>query len=226
MTLNEQPDDGGDLSRRIRRRRSALGLTREEVAARARMDSGYLARVEHAPLAPTTSTLIRLADALDTTVADLLGAIPEQPPGHGRAALHPVLTELGEQECLRLIEPGGIGRVAFEWAGRLQVLPVNFAVHNGGIVFRTAATTAIGHYSEGPVAFEVDRFDEGTHQGWSVLIDGTARRADSEQTPLLSATVEPWAGGDREVYVVITPTCITGRRVGAGYDAMTTVTRP
>ena len=114
MTANEQPDGGGDLSRRVRRRRSVLGLTREEVAARARMDSGYLARVEHAPVALTTSTLIRLADALDTTVAELLGAIPEQPPGHGRAALRAVLAELSEQECLRLIEPGGIGRVAFE----------------------------------------------------------------------------------------------------------------
>ncbi|WP_405067565.1 pyridoxamine 5'-phosphate oxidase family protein [Kribbella sp. NBC_01510] len=226
MTANEQPDGGGDLSRRVRRRRSVLGLTREEVAARARMDSGYLARVEHAPVALTTSTLIRLADALDTTVAELLGAIPEQPPGHGRAALRAVLAELSEQECLRLIEPGGIGRVAFEWAGRLHVLPVNFAVHHGGIVFRTAATTSIAQYGEGPVAFEVDRFDQGMRQGWSVLIDGPARHADSDRASLLSTTVDPWAGGDRQVYVVITPTCITGRRVRAGHDATTGGSHP
>jgi hypothetical protein len=180
------------------------------------MDSGYLARVEHAPVALTTSTLIRLADALDTTVADLLGAVAEQPSGHGRAALHPALVELSEQECFRLIEPGGIGRVAFEWAGRLHVLPVNFAVYNGGIVFRTAATTAIAQYGDGPVAFQVDRFDEGMHEGWSVLIDGTARHAGSDGAALLSTTIDPWAGGDRQVYVVITPTCITGRQVRAG----------
>ena len=226
MSANEQLDSGGDLSRRVRRRRSVLGLTREEVAARARMDSGYLARVEHAPAALTTGTLIRLADALDTTVDDLLGAIPEHPPGHGQATLHPVLGELSEPECLRLIEPGGIGRVAFELAGRLTVVAVNFVVHNGAIVFRTAATTAIGQYGQGPVAFEVDRFNEGMRQGWSVLISGTARHADSERTALLSTTVDPWAGGEREVYVVITPTCITGRQVRAGHNARTRGSRP
>jgi len=217
MTANDRTNSGGDLSRRVRRRRGALGLTREEVAARARMDPGYLARVEQAPVAMTAGTLIRLADALDTTVSELLGSIPEQPPGHGRAALHPVLAEMREQECLRLIEPGGIGRVAFELAGRLTVVPVNFIVHNGGIVFRTAATTTLGRYGEGPVAFEVDRIDEGMHEGWSVLISGTAQHVDSEQTAALGTTidVDPWAGGDREVYVLITPTRITGRRVRA-----------
>ena len=39
MAPNEQADGRGDLAARIRRRRGALGLTREEVAARARMDS-------------------------------------------------------------------------------------------------------------------------------------------------------------------------------------------
>lgn len=217
MTANEQPKDGGDLSRRVRRRRGALGLTREEVAGRAKMDPSYLARVEHAPVAMTAGALIRLADALDTTVSDLLGSVPEQPPGHGRAALRPILTEVREQECLRLIEPGGIGRVAFELDGRLTVVPVNFTVHHGDIVFRTAATTAIGRYGEGPVAFEVDRIDEGMHEGWSVLISGTARRTDPEETAALRTTtfVDPWAGSDRELYVLITPIRITGRRIRA-----------
>ena len=218
MTATEDPDGGGDLSRRVRRRRSALGLTREEVASRARMDPGYLARVEHAPVALTMDTLIRLADALDSTVADLLGEIPEQPPGHGDAALHPVLSGLSEPECLRLIEPGGIGRVAFEQAGRLTVVPVNFVVHDGGIVFRTSATTAIGRYGEGPVAFEVDRIDEGMHEGWSVLVSGTAQQLDAEQTAALGTDVDPWAGGDRAVYVLITPTGVTGRRIRASPD--------
>src|SRR4051812_48466161 len=45
-------------------------------------------RVEHAPAALIVGALIRLADALDTNVSDLLGAHPARPPGHGRAALH------------------------------------------------------------------------------------------------------------------------------------------
>jgi transcriptional regulator with XRE-family HTH domain len=160
MAPHERPDGGGDLATRIRRRRGALGLTREEVAARARMDSSYLAHVEHAPVAMTAGTLIRLADAIDTTISGLLGAVPARPPGQGPAALHPTLDDLREQECLCLIEPGGVGRIAFDNAGRLIVVPVNFSVHHGDIVFRTAATSAIGQYGEGPVAFEVDRIDE------------------------------------------------------------------
>ena len=184
------------------------------------MDSSYLAHVEHAPVAMTAGTLIRLADALDTTVSGLLGSVPARPPGHGPAAAHPALDDMREQECLRLIEPGGIGRIAFDDAGRLIVVPVNFTVHHGDIVFRTAATSAIGQYGEGPVAFEVDRIDEGMHEGWSVLISGTARQADTDETEALGTTVDvdPWAGGDRTLYILITPVRITGRRIRAWSD--------
>ena len=33
--------------------------------------------------------------------------------GHGAASTWPVLEHLDEAECLRLIAPGGIGRIAF-----------------------------------------------------------------------------------------------------------------
>ena len=208
---------GGDLARRVRRRRGALGLSREEVAALARMEPTYLDRVESAPVAMTAGALIRLADALDTSVSDLLGSQPSRPPGHGRAAMHPVLDDMREQECRQLIEAGGVGRVAFELAGRLSVVPVNFAIHDGSVVFRTAPTTAIGRYGTGPVAFEIDRIDEGMHEGWSVLISGTARQAGPEESEKLreALTVEPWAGGEREVYIVITPEQVRGHRVRA-----------
>ncbi|WP_406054658.1 pyridoxamine 5'-phosphate oxidase family protein [Kribbella sp. NBC_00889] len=150
MAATEQPS-GGDLAGRVRRRRGVLGLTREGVAARARMDPAYLAHVEQAPVAMTTGALIRLADALDTTVSGLLGADPTRPPDHGRTALHPILDEMREQESLHLIESGGIGRIAFASAGRLTVVPVNFIVHHGDIVFRSAATSAIGQYDAGKV---------------------------------------------------------------------------
>jgi len=208
---------GGDLARRVRRRRGALGLSREEVATRARMEPAYLDRVESAPVAMTAGALIRLADALDTSVSNLLDSQPNRPPGHGRAAVHPVLDDMQEQECLQLIEAGGVGRVAFELAGRLSVVPVNFAISDGSVVFRTAPTTAIGRYGAGRVAFEVDRIDEGMHEGWSVLISGTARQAGPEEAQKLreALTVEPWAGGGREVYIVITPEQVNGRRIRA-----------
>jgi nitroimidazol reductase NimA-like FMN-containing flavoprotein (pyridoxamine 5'-phosphate oxidase superfamily) len=165
----------------------------------------------------TAGALIRLADALDTSVSDLLGSQPARPPGHGPAALHRELDEMREAECRRLIEPGGIGRVAFELDGRLSVIPVNFAVLDGSVIFRTEPTTAVARYAIGPVSFEVDRIDEGMREGWSVLISGRARHADATESHRLhrTLTVDPWAGGDREVYVVIDPEHISGRRIRA-----------
>jgi transcriptional regulator with XRE-family HTH domain len=208
---------GGDLARRVQQRRGALGLSQEEVATRARMDPGYLDQIEHAPAALTAGALIRLADALNTTVADLLGSQPKRPPGHGQAALHPVLEEMRAEESRSLLDAGGVGRVAFNLAGRLTVVPVNFEMHEGLLVFRTSATTTVARYGVGPVAFEVDRIDEGMREGWSILISGTARQAAGKELQQLRSALalEPWAGGDREVYIVIEPEQVSGRRIRA-----------
>jgi transcriptional regulator with XRE-family HTH domain len=216
-TGNRRSWTGGDLALRVRRRRGALGLSQEEVATRARMDPGYLDHVEHAPAAPTAGALIRLADALDTTVADLLGSQPKRPPGHGRAALHPVLEEMRAEESRSLLEAGGVGRVAFNLAGRLTVIPVNFEMYKGQVVFRTSGTNAVARYGADSVSFEVDRIDEGMREGWSVLISGRARQAAGKELQQLRSAlaVEPWVGGARGVYIVIEPEQISGRRVRA-----------
>jgi nitroimidazol reductase NimA-like FMN-containing flavoprotein (pyridoxamine 5'-phosphate oxidase superfamily) len=77
-----------------------------------------------------------------------------------------VLEELDEGECVRLIAPGGIGRLAFSGNWDLTVLPVNYKFYDGAVVFRTAQhgstqedlRTGIAH-AEYRVAFEVDDFD-------------------------------------------------------------------
>lgn len=132
------------------------------------------------------------------------------------------LEVLDEAECLRLIAPGGIGRLAFPGRFDLTVLPVNYVLHNRAILFRTAEAgstdedlrTGIEH-AEYRVAFEVDDFDAESHEGWSVLIQGPAHHVDSpaERAHALAAGVEPWAGGDREHFIRITPARISGRRI-------------
>jgi nitroimidazol reductase NimA-like FMN-containing flavoprotein (pyridoxamine 5'-phosphate oxidase superfamily) len=49
-----------------------------------------------------------------------------------------VLEELNEAECLRLIMPGGIGRIAFPGRCGPTVFPVNYRIYQDTIVFRTA----------------------------------------------------------------------------------------
>ncbi|WP_440085905.1 pyridoxamine 5'-phosphate oxidase family protein [Streptosporangium sp. LJ11] len=215
----------GDLGRRIASRRESLGLDREELANRAGITPSYLAYVEQRAAAPAVETIERLAAALDTSTAELLGATIDQPPGQGRAALHPELESLDTQECLRLISPGGVGRLAFDDLGGPTILPVNYVLHEGCVIFRTAfggpLDTNLSTGVEGvefKIAFEVDRIDDANREGWSVLIRGGVHHVSTaeEQTAVTALSVQPWAGGDRELYVKITPAEITGRRIRHG----------
>lgn len=129
---------------------------------------------------------------------------------------------LDEAECLRLIAPGGIGRLIFAGSFDLTALPVNYKLHDGAILFLTAEDgttdvdlrTGISH-AEYRVAFEVDDFDLRAREGWSVLVQGPAHHLDSaeERAEALAAGVEPWPGGEREQFIRITPARITGRRI-------------
>lgn len=67
----------------------------------------------------------------------------------------------------------------------------------------------------GDLTFEIDEIDEPAREGWSVLIQGPAHHVESEaeREPLIRAGVEPWPGGDRELFVRIVPDRVTGRRI-------------
>lgn len=210
------PPDPGDLSKRVARRRTELHLSKAQVAARAGMSLRYLEFVERYPARPDPGALRRLAAALQTTPAALLGAGAQVPPGYGGLVGAPVVTKLVPAECRRLIAKGGIGRVAFCTTSGPVVLPVNFAVVAGTIVIRTGEGTAIDGHADEQVAFEVDRIDEALSQGWSVLVRGRAHRVAHPaelQIVRRGAVIWPWPGGDRDVYVRITPDTITGRRI-------------
>lgn len=135
-----------------------------------------------------------------------------------------MLEQLDEAECMRLIAPGGIGRLCFAGRFDLTVLPVNYVLHKGNVLFRTTpdgATdedlrTSIGvQNAEYRVAFEIDAFDAGTRTGWSVLVQGPAHHFDAEEerAEAEEAGLETWAGGHRDHFIRITPARVTGRRI-------------
>ncbi|HTS96009.1 MAG TPA: pyridoxamine 5'-phosphate oxidase family protein [Streptosporangiaceae bacterium] len=215
------PYGPGDLARRISSRRAELKLTRPQLAARAGLREPYLRYLEESTARPTPAALRQLAAALQTTPAALLGAGLDRPPGAGgqAAARQPELKALTPEACYGLLAPGGIGRVAFSTKAGPVVLPVNFVMAGHTIVFRTGPATALSAHAYDDVAFEVDHFDEALHQGWSVLLSGTAHRVtDQGELARLrrQAAVEPWPGGSRDVYVRIIPARISGRRIRAG----------
>jgi nitroimidazol reductase NimA-like FMN-containing flavoprotein (pyridoxamine 5'-phosphate oxidase superfamily) len=128
---------------------------------------------------------------------------------------------LDEAECLRLIARGELGRIAYNGRFGPAVLPVNYRWHDGAVVFRTAEHSALdedlqtgisgGEYK---VAFEIDEIDTAGRCGWSVLIQGPAHHvSDAERAAAIQAGVESWAGGERELFVRIVPSRITGRRI-------------
>jgi nitroimidazol reductase NimA-like FMN-containing flavoprotein (pyridoxamine 5'-phosphate oxidase superfamily) len=134
----------------------------------------------------------------------------------------PAPEPLDEATCLRLISPGGVGRLAYVGRYGPTVLPVNYAVHEGTIVFRTAhdsptdedLRTGIAD-AEYRVAFEIDELNPAAREGWSVLVQGSVHHVESEdeRVSVRQAGVEPWAGGTRELFLRIRPTRITGRRI-------------
>ncbi|MEW2404871.1 helix-turn-helix domain-containing protein [Streptomyces griseoviridis] len=209
----------GDIGRRLVSRREELGLSVEDVADRTDIPAGYLRYVESQPTAaPGLTFLERVADALDTSISRLRGGGVDLPEGTGVAAARPTLLKLTPEQCQALMSTHGVGRVAVTTTQGPAILPVNYAVVDGGIVFRTGHGSAAALSDGVEAAFEVDQVDEARSEGWSVLAVGPARRVTdvgAVEEYERRAHTKPWAGGDRDLWVRIDPVRLTGRRIEA-----------
>lgn len=206
----------GDLARRVAARRREVGLTREDVAQRSGMNSGYLAYLERSPdAALTPGALLRLAAALETTPEFLRGGHADRPPGPGRAGPHPRLEALDREECELLIAAGGVGRFVFLAPQGPVALPVNFRYLDGDVLFLTRAEGVLAASAGTTVSLEVDQIDEAMSEGWSVLVTGRAQLVDDpeEVEHAASLGLEPWPGGRREALMRIETEAISGRRI-------------
>jgi nitroimidazol reductase NimA-like FMN-containing flavoprotein (pyridoxamine 5'-phosphate oxidase superfamily) len=134
----------------------------------------------------------------------------------------PVVELLDEAECLRLISAGGVGRIGYTGRFGPTILPVNYALYEGTIVFRTGQHGPLGEdlrsgieHAESKVAFEIDELSPAAREGWSILIQGGAHPVDSEaeRASVMQLGVEAWAGGEKELFIRVSPTRITGRRI-------------
>lgn len=130
--------------------------------------------------------------------------------------------ELTIEECLSLLSGGVIGRVALSTPVGPRIVPVNYAMYDDAIVFRTAPYSELGTYGwNNEVAFEVDHIDYERHQGWSVVVLG---RAELVEDPQELRDIKqrwdprPWAGGQRNLYMKLTRRDVTGRRLGEDWD--------
>ena len=112
-------------------------------------------------------------------------------------------------ECWRLLGLQAVGRIGLSRPDGPVILPVNHAVIDGVIVFRTRVHAAPMPVEGELVAFEVDGIDAAYHAGWSVLVTGVASILGVPSTDL--PEVDSWMSAGPMVLVTIEPISITGR---------------
>lgn len=121
------------------------------------------------------------------------------------------------KKCLRLLAGRRVGRLGFLMGDQPMVLPVNYGIQGDVVVFRTGEGTKFDAARSGRVAFEVDKVDDASSTGWSVLVQGVAEDITGSDDwfaeSLRIAAARAWVPGDAGHVVRITPAVISGRRL-------------
>jgi uncharacterized protein len=131
-----------------------------------------------------------------------------------RESLFPsYLRDLSLEECQALLESRQIGRIAFTDADGPVVLPVNYVLVEGCVVFATSPYSSLARCaSSAPVAFEIDDIDEFHQSGWSVLVRGRTNVMERHELSDVELP-QPWAEGIRTLVLKISDAEIGGRRL-------------
>jgi nitroimidazol reductase NimA-like FMN-containing flavoprotein (pyridoxamine 5'-phosphate oxidase superfamily) len=132
------------------------------------------------------------------------------------AATVPVIRFLDRDRCIELLGQACVGRVAVVVNGVPEVTPVNYAVLDGDVVFRSGTGTKLhAALTSQPVSFEVDRIDEEHRTGWSVLVSGESSVIDEEERLARAEAldIDTWAPGTRDTFVCVRTDLVFGREI-------------
>jgi nitroimidazol reductase NimA-like FMN-containing flavoprotein (pyridoxamine 5'-phosphate oxidase superfamily) len=132
------------------------------------------------------------------------------------------LEELPYEECVELLAARSVGRIAVVVEGGPIVVPVNYrlvevegAIPGVWIALRTRPGNVIDQAAD-DVAFEIDTIDAVHQDGWSVLVRGTLHQVDPDAAHLRERfDPQPWLRDQRDVWLLIEPFAISGRRLHA-----------
>jgi hypothetical protein len=126
------------------------------------------------------------------------------------------LVELDRAECMELLAAKTVGRIAYATESGARILPVNYILVGDSVIFRTVPAGEIFHHAvNSNCAFEIDETDEFFQQGWSVVAVGRLELATDDDFAQMryGKLPEPWAGGDRWMFVRLPCEQVSGRRV-------------
>lgn len=123
------------------------------------------------------------------------------------------VTHLSPSDCWNLLARNEFGRLALSVSNQPEIFPINYAVQDGTLLFRTAPGTKLAALTiNETVAVEIDGYDE--LGGWSVVVKGTAHTAewgaDFEEAQV--SGLRPWVATRKPVFVRVQPTIVTGRQ--------------
>lgn len=123
---------------------------------------------------------------------------------------------LPEAECWRLLRLSSVGRLAVVHRGEPMIWPLNIAVDDRDIVFRTAPGAKASSFYEDPAgAFEVDGLDFEARRGWSVVVTGRIRELSGEELERARRLpLAPWTVGEKQLWFALRVERISGRGIG------------
>lgn len=135
-------------------------------------------------------------------------------PAHNTPAKKRI-DDLEVDECFELLKTRAVGRLAYVEDGKPRIRPLNYDIHQGSVVFRIGYGDLLDAIHNREVVFEVDDAERDAKVGWSVIVHGVAEEIwrPEELDLARELSLRPWAPGDRDHYVRILSSAITGRRI-------------
>jgi len=126
------------------------------------------------------------------------------------------LEVIDERRCRLLLGLAHLGRLGFTFRSLPVILPVNYALDEDQIVFRSESGSILSAAIARDVAcLEVDDHDDLDHTGWSVLATGRLGEIEDEARleRLRDLPLPTWRPMSRPHYLQLSLDLISGRRL-------------
>ena len=132
----------------------------------------------------------------------------------GRSLVDPAVTRKLLERIRHPVEPDPVAGSLT--AREREILSLNSVLADDSIIFRTVPDGQIFHHAlDSMCAFEIDDTDEFFESGWSVVAIGRLELATGDDFDHMryGKFPQPWATGNRYMFVRLPCTQVSGRRV-------------
>ena len=122
---------------------------------------------------------------------------------------------LDDSQCWQYLESQQLGRLAVAVGAHPDIFPLNYIVHDGRLLFRTAEGSKLASMAVNEaIAFEIDGYEAETNTVWSVVLQGHSRivENDDESSQMEGLPLVPWNLSEKSNFVEISVSFMAGRR--------------